>query len=66
MHRQHRALTSPAAEREGIEQAKKLPVYVDAQVSSNWNGTPCSRLPNATPKISGGTTPPTNKPQSQA
>ena len=33
--------------------------------SVKWNGTPCSTLPTATPKISAGTAPPTNSAQSQ-
>ena len=59
-------LISPHSSAKGDSKPKNPPAYVMRKSSSKRNGTPRNKLPNATPKISGGTTPVMVSDQSQA
>jgi hypothetical protein len=50
-------LTRPHSNANGFSRPKNEPLYFGIRKSLNSNGTPCNKLPNATPKISGGTKP---------
>ena len=46
--------------------AQKMNLYKSLElIQLKWNGTPCNKLPKATPNTNAGTKPPANNPQSQ-
>ena len=56
--------TRPHSNANGFNKPKNVPSYRMCMSSENRNGTPCSTLPIATPKISAGTVPLKNSTQS--
>ena len=58
-------LTRPHSSAKGLSRPRSCRHRSARRSSSKRNGTPCSTLPTATPKISAGTKPPMNSAQSQ-